>query len=71
MATDIYGVTNGIKGADGVLFRGSHMVNVQKNLSPDPVEIIVLVWRRPGRIWGQVHGVDRMISFKCTPRALK
>ncbi len=36
LATDIYGVANGIKNADGILCGGSHMVNVQKNLSPDP-----------------------------------
>ena len=36
LATDIYGVANGIKNADGILLGGFDMVNVQKNLSPDP-----------------------------------
>jgi len=35
LATDIYGVANGIKNADGILLGGFDMVNVQKNLSPD------------------------------------
>ena len=35
LAIDIYGVTYGIKNADGILLGGSDMVNVQKNLSPD------------------------------------
>ena len=36
LATDIYGVAYGIKDADGILLGGFDMVNVQKNLSPDP-----------------------------------
>jgi len=40
LAIDIYGITNGIKGADGILLGGSYMVNVQKNLSPDPIGIV-------------------------------
>jgi hypothetical protein len=39
LATDIYGVAYGIKNADGVLLGGSDMVNVQKNLSPDPLSL--------------------------------
>ena len=37
LAIDIYGVANGIKNADGILLGGFDMVNVQKNLSPDPM----------------------------------
>jgi len=40
LATDIYGVAYGIKNADGILLGGSYMVNVQKNLSPDPIGIV-------------------------------
>jgi hypothetical protein len=36
MATDIYGVAYGIKDADGILPGGSDMVNVSKDLSPEP-----------------------------------
>jgi hypothetical protein len=35
LAIDIYGITYGIKNADGILPGGSDMVNVQKNLSLD------------------------------------
>jgi len=35
LAIDIYGITYGIKNADGILPGGSDMVNVQKNLSPE------------------------------------
>jgi len=55
LATDIYGIANGIKNADGILLGGSDMVNVQKNLSPDPRAIrkytLLLSW-----IWGQEVG---------------
>jgi len=40
LAIDIYGITYGIKNADGILLGGSYMVNVQKNLSPDPIGIV-------------------------------
>jgi hypothetical protein len=36
LATDIYGVAYGIKDADGILPGGSDMVNVSKDLSPEP-----------------------------------
>jgi hypothetical protein len=62
LATDIYGIANGIKNADGILLGGSHMVNVQKNLSPDLVEIIVLVCGRAGQIWGQVCGYTAVLD---------
>tara|TARA_Y100000592_G_scaffold9960_1_gene14105 strand:- start:182 stop:346 length:165 start_codon:yes stop_codon:yes gene_type:complete len=38
LAINIYAVAYGIKNADGILLGGSDMVNVQKNLSPDPAE---------------------------------
>jgi len=35
LAIDIYGITYGIKNANGILPGGSHMVNVSKDLNPE------------------------------------
>jgi len=52
LAIDIYGITYGIKNADGILPGGFDMVNVQKNLSPDPYwkysEFAVWIWGQDG-----------------------
>jgi len=37
LAINIYGITYGIKNADGILLGGSYMVHVSKDLSPDPL----------------------------------
>jgi len=62
LAIDIYGIAYGIKNADGVLLGGSDMVNVQKNLSPEPLSITIsgskltyIAWW----FWGQVSWLRR------------
>ena len=55
MAIDIYGVAYGIKNADGILPGGSDMVNVSKDLSPEPPYYKPLLrWLKEWWFWGQV-----------------
>jgi len=54
LAINIYGITYGIKNADGILLGGSYMVHVSKDLSPGDTGAMSTADSLVSITWGQV-----------------
>ena len=54
LATDLYGVANGIKNANGILLGGFDMGHVSKDLSPGDTGAMSTAGSLVSITWGQV-----------------